>query len=493
MSFDRPNELHASGRPAGAFRWPVSPRRRSPLATFTPSGPPRSCAARRRFAGLLSGALLAGGSAPAAAAGSIGWGDNPGPFTHWWLAPDYSVHGSSIDGLFILIFWITMVVFVAVQIFIVYFAIKYRRRKDSRRKAVFTHGNTKLEMTWTIAPALILIVLSLWTKRAWDAFRMPEWANDPARAQVLVVGEQFKWNVVYPGPDGELGTYLSYPRPGDPKYRGKSYADALRMINEDVGRNPMGRVVSADPKVADPGRDDDAVTFAGRPLILPVDTNIDVHLAAKDVLHDFFLPNFRVKLDAVPGMRGHVYFRSKPEGQSTTMMEVAKVPADKPIWLDFDTPGVEVFGNPKRFQLPDPDPANPARVGRRFWLASFETLADGAKKRLLRKKVMPAQYNADPKLVSDEVEAFRADLIKAGITQLPVIARPHEIVCEELCGAGHFSMKGDLIIVSKAQYRHFILKEPPAPPGTPATAPAAAPAVLAPAAADDPTASAAKP
>jgi heme/copper-type cytochrome/quinol oxidase subunit 2 len=288
------------------------------------------------------------------------------------------------------------------------------------------------------------------------------------------VGEQFMWNIVYPGPDGKLGTYLAYPKPGDPKYRGKTYEEAVRAISADLAANPMGRVVNADTSVADEGRDDDFATFAGRPLILPVDTNIDVHLSAKDVLHDFFLPNFRVKLDAVPGMRGHVYFRSKPEGQSTTTFEVSKAPADKMVWLDYDTLGVEYVTTSKKFQLPDPEPANPKRQGRRYWLVAFETLNDGAKKRLLRKGVKSAQVDAEPKLLTDEVEAFRADLLKAGIKELACLTRPHELVCEELCGANHYKMRGDVYIVSKTQYRHFIMKQPPTQ-GTPATAPATAP------------------
>src|SRR6201999_4321542 len=118
--------------------------------------------------------------------------------------------------------------------------------------------------------------------------------------------------------------------------------------------------------------DDDWKDALAREIDLPKGRQVEIQLSSKDVLHDFFLPNFRVKLDAVPGMRGHVYFRSKPEGQSTVNMPVEKAPADKPIWLDFDTPGVEVAGNPKKFQLADPDPANPKRQGRRFWLGSFD-------------------------------------------------------------------------------------------------------------------------
>src|SRR6478735_4139900 len=110
-------------------------------------------------AALALATLLPAGAAFAATP-TTGWGDNPGRFSHWWLAPDYSVHGRAVDGLFVLIFWITMVVFIAVQIAIVYFAIKFRSRKGVKRRALFTHGNTRLEMAWTILPAIILIVLA---------------------------------------------------------------------------------------------------------------------------------------------------------------------------------------------------------------------------------------------------------------------------------------------------------------------------------------------
>ncbi len=392
-------------------------------------------------------------------------------FSHWWLTPNYSTHGDSIDRLFYFIFWITMAVFVAVEVTIVVFAIKYRFRAD-RAKAIFTHGNTRLEMAWTLAPAVVLLVIALWTKRAWDDFRFAAWADDPTREQLLVIGEQFKWNVIYPGQDRELGRYLSYPKPTDPKYRGQNLAAAMKAINNDITANPLGQDVHPDKSVPDAGRDDDTTKVPGRPVIVPVETKLDLHLTSKDVIHDFFLPNFRVKLDAVPGMRGHVFFESKREGQSTEPIELAKVPSDKAIWLDLDTPGVAVGGNPKRFQIYDPtDKSRGAR--RRVWLQSQESLSEGARKRLLRKRVTAAQMDQDAKLLADEIELFRADLAKLGITRLSVITKPHEIVCEELCGLGHYTMRGDLLVVSKQEYQNFINRENPA--ATPAPAPATQP------------------
>jgi len=295
----------------------------------------------------------------------------------YWLPPNYSTHGGSIDLLFVWIFWITTVIFFLVEATLVAFLIKYRDRGDGRR-AIFTHGNTRLEMAWTLLPAVILIVLALATKRVWDRYRYSKDAHDPDRAQVLVVGEQFKWNFVFPGPDQTLGTYLAYPRPTDAEYRTLTYPKALAAIGKYINdTNPLGqRIDKANP--ADPGRDDDYAKNPGWPLILPAERTIDVNLSSKDVLHDFFLPTFRVKLDAVPGMRRHIIFKGLPEARSTQVLALDKVPADKPVWLDPNTPGVISAGNPKRYRIQDPtDKAPPARRRNLRHRASAAEVAQG--------------------------------------------------------------------------------------------------------------------
>src|SRR5687767_5967797 len=110
-----------------------------------------------------------------------------------------------------------MITFVGVELLLVYFLIKYRARPD-RKKAVFTHGNTRLEMAWTLAPALILALLALGSKKVWDNFRYSPDLTNPNRAKVLVVGERFKWNIIYPGVDGKFGRYLIYPKASDPTW-----------------------------------------------------------------------------------------------------------------------------------------------------------------------------------------------------------------------------------------------------------------------------------
>jgi hypothetical protein len=121
-----------------------------------------------------------------------------------------------IDTLFYAIFAVTMFVGVAVFFYLIKFCIKYRHRPGL--KAHFSHGNKKLEMIWTIVPAVLLLGLALWTKGAWDDYRYSPTSGDPNRAQIMVIAEQFNWNVIYPGADGKVGRYLVYPKPTDLKW-----------------------------------------------------------------------------------------------------------------------------------------------------------------------------------------------------------------------------------------------------------------------------------
>jgi heme/copper-type cytochrome/quinol oxidase subunit 2 len=450
----------------------------------------------------------------AGSAGAATWHD-------WWLPYDYSEHGPRVDRLFNVIFWITMVIFVLVEIVLVYFAIKYRFRPE-RKKGIFSHGNTRLEMAWTIAPAIVLIWISLDTKHVWDEFRYGNAKDkDSDRAQLMVIGQQFKWNFIYPGPDGKIGKYLNYPKPADPEYAYKPADQAATLIATELNENPLGQRMNA-KDAKDPGLDDDYVPTPGRPLIVPVEKPLEIFLGSRDVLHSFFLPNFRVKLDAVPGMKGRILFKATKQSTETSPVEL--VPDDKPIWLDSSTPKAFVFGNPPSYQIFDPkviapndpnayafDPntLDPAKLStltgsrsrdmtkrKQPWLQSLETtLRDGAIRRL-RERAMAEKTEFDPKtappaIIASEIMALRQDLKKMGVGQLAYVKEPFEIVCEELCGAGHGEMNGTMIVVSQDQYARFINKVPPgtakpaepspsiAPTSQPSTAPASQPVATA--------------
>jgi cytochrome c oxidase subunit 2 len=177
-----------------------------------------------------------------------------------WLPENVSTYGADIDWLFSVIQWITGVTFLGVTVAMLAFLVKYRRREG--RRATYTHGNTVLEITWTIVPAIILIVLFMLSQATWWSIKGRQPASD---FRVQVTAKQFNWEVTYPGPDGQFGT-----------------ADDLTLENE---------------------------------LHVPVDTVVLVSLQSKDVIHSFFLPNLRLKQDAVPGRVIPVWFQATKAGK----------------------------------------------------------------------------------------------------------------------------------------------------------------------------------
>ncbi len=203
----------------------------------------------------------------------------------WWLPPLVSEHGRAIDQLFIITLVITGIVFVLVQLTLAWLVFRYR--SSGERRAIFYPDNTRLEIAWTVIPAIILATLIFFGGRLWSRIQI---APPPEDAFVVEVwGQQFKWAFRYPGKDGKFGRT-------DPK-----------LISL---QNPLG----IDPE--DPASQDDIFIPAGEgELYVPVNKPVLVYLRSKDVLHSFFLPHFRVKQDAVPGMVTRTWFVPKKKGQ----------------------------------------------------------------------------------------------------------------------------------------------------------------------------------
>ncbi|MDR7482530.1 MAG: cytochrome c oxidase subunit II [Armatimonadota bacterium] len=192
----------------------------------------------------------------------------------WWLPPVASVHGVLIDRLFYSTLWITGAIFILVHAFLGYLVWRHGARGDER--AAHWHEHRRLELTYTIVPAVGLAVMVSMSAVVWSRIH----SAPPADAMVVEVrGEQFAWMARYPGPDGTFGRT-------DP-----------RLI--DLRRNPFG----LDP--ADPAAADDVVS---RDLHLVVDRPVRVRVRARDVIHSFFIAEFRVKQDAVPGMTVETWF-----------------------------------------------------------------------------------------------------------------------------------------------------------------------------------------
>jgi len=191
----------------------------------------------------------------------------------WWFTPIASNWGL-IDTTVIITFWVTGVVFIAVILFTAWCAYRYRYREGNR--AEYEPENTKLEWQLTIFTSIGVVVMltpGLW---AWNDFvNVPEEA-----AEMEVVARQWDWSYRFPGKDGILGK------------------TDFRLINDD---NPFG----VDPK--DPNGQDD-VLIDDPEVHLPLGQPVKVLLRSIDVLHDFYVPQFRAKMDMVPGSITYFWF-----------------------------------------------------------------------------------------------------------------------------------------------------------------------------------------
>jgi heme/copper-type cytochrome/quinol oxidase subunit 2 len=361
----------------------------------------------------------------------------------WWLPPNYAVHGRQIDALFGWFFWITMAVFVFVEVLLVYFVIKYRAR-PSRQRATHLHGHAGIELLWTLIPTLILGSLALGSERVWNNYRESPDLQNPNRSKILVIGQQFKWNVVYPGPDGKFGRYLIYPKPTDlawpvgpdgeptrfanvPGPASLPFKDAVAAINTYIDtENPLGKDFS-DPD----GKDDDWVPAPGRPIFVPVNRPVEVQLESKDVIHDFFIPNFRAQLYAVPGMLGRFVFTPTVTTQQIEAASKQSISIDELIALVADPANDDLV-----IEINAETPhAQHDKTGWRY--------ADMSKKK-------PATIIRDQMGFAPGVAQ---KLKNAGIDHVTIHRhQPFEIACAQLCGAQHYKMRGELIVLSQEEF-----------------------------------------
>ena len=190
-----------------------------------------------------------------------------------------SAHGGAIDDMVFTTFMFTIIVFIATHIALFYFA--YRYRETVRKRADFISHDNRLEIVWTAIPAVVMTFLVVGGLDAWNEIMadVPEGAvAGQDYIEIEATGYQFAWDIRYPGNDGLIGT--------------KNY----RMI---AGTNPLGQ------DWEDVKNHDD---FLPSEIVLPVGVPVRVRITSKDVLHNFYLPHFRVKMDAVPGMPTYFVF-----------------------------------------------------------------------------------------------------------------------------------------------------------------------------------------
>lgn len=168
-----------------------------------------------------------------------------------FLPPASSTHAGEVDALFYFIFWVAIIIFVFLFIVGSYFVIKYRRSKYAKATSKQTH-NVPLEIAWTVIPLILVIIIFFWGFKGFlELHVVPKDA-----LEVKVTGQQWFWSFDYP--------------------------EGVSSVNE---------------------------------MVVPVDRPVKVLLSSKDVIHSFFVPNFRIKMDAVPNRYTITWFEANHVGE----------------------------------------------------------------------------------------------------------------------------------------------------------------------------------
>lgn len=268
-----------------------------------------------------------------------------------------------------------------------------RFRAKSDGQALYHPVKGKISKYAEVGVAIFEAVLLL-------GFAMPVWAeykNDPPaaddRIEVRAIGEQFQWNFHYPGPDGKFG---------------RTRAEFIDTVGNTVGLDPD------DPN----GKDD--IQKIGE-LHLPVGKPVYVRITSKDVIHSFDIPTMRVKQDAIPGMEIPVWFKIV-EGATTENLK-------RTMTEDFSTTN-------KWYRL-------------RHHVA-VEDYKDRSGQVILAKgEGLGLNRGAgEPKL---------KQLRDAGVETIKMQpANPLEVVCAQLCGNSHFTMKAQIYTYDEAGYKKWL-------------------------------------
>ncbi|MET1027556.1 MAG: cytochrome c oxidase subunit II [Dongiaceae bacterium] len=191
----------------------------------------------------------------------------------WWWTPIAS-NWQYIDHTIIITFWITGVVFTAIVLFVAYCVLRFRHQPG--RRAAYEPESKRLEVWLTVITAAGVAAMLAPGLVVWHQF-----ITVPADAGTMeVVGQQWQWNFRLPGKDGRLGTVDT------------------KLITDD---NPLG-INPNDPN----GQDD--VVIQGADLHVPLGKPVKVLMRSIDVLHDFYVPEIRAKMDMIPGMVTYFWF-----------------------------------------------------------------------------------------------------------------------------------------------------------------------------------------
>jgi len=213
---------------------------------------------------------------------AAGWHGQP------WMPPLKSDR-LAIDKALTASLLLTGVVFIITNVLLAWFSFRYQDHEGA--KASYWHDNPRLEWTWTLVTAVILFVVLFNALGLWAQIN----TEPPADAMLIeVTGQQFAWNVRYPGKDGILGRtdhkLASQENPIGLDKNDAASADDVLLLNQ-------------------------LYLAQGRP--------VRVQIRSMDVIHSFFLPNFRVKQDAMPGITVQTWFVPQEATPPDKPLEIA--------------------------------------------------------------------------------------------------------------------------------------------------------------------------
>ena len=190
------------------------------------------------------------------------WNDNA-------LPGAASVHGIKVDALWDVNMYLIVFVFVVTNAFLFYYAYKYAGKKGV--KATFLAHDNRLEMAWTIAPAIVLAGIIIFGLKYWN--EITERSSDPNKVTVELYAKQFDWTARYAGADKKLG---------------------LTDYRQIDGGNSVGM------DTLDPAGYDDILVK--NEFHIPVNREIEFKMRSRDVIHSAYMPHFRAQMNCVPGM-----------------------------------------------------------------------------------------------------------------------------------------------------------------------------------------------
>ena len=212
------------------------------------------------------------------------------PLIGWWLPKGVSTYSGGIDMLFYAILAVTGVTFIGVSSVLIYVLFKYGHHESGR--ALYTHGNHRLEILWSSVPGAVLLLLAIVQIPAWlNVKAAAEQSNEGHYLQLEVTARQWEWRMRYPS--SERLKEWSDPANARKDFRMKMPArpDDVRRVNE-------------------------VHCVKGKKML--------VHLRTQDVIHSFFLPQLRLKQDALPGKTIPVWFQ----------VEEANCVKENGVWKD---------------------------------------------------------------------------------------------------------------------------------------------------------------